>query len=63
MAATVLDQINLLIKRKGVFPYDWSNSWDKFERTSLRIFILYLTSKILARQTMSLRKKIESKNY
>ena len=30
-----LDQINLLIKRKGVFPYDWTNSWDKFERTSL----------------------------
>ena len=30
-----LVQVNLLIKRKGVFPYDWTNSWDKFERTSL----------------------------
>ncbi|CAG8590608.1 3780_t:CDS:2, partial [Cetraspora pellucida] len=29
-----LDQIKLLI-RKGVFSYDWINSWDKFKRTNL----------------------------
>lgn len=30
-----MDQINLIIKRKGGFPYDWNNSWDIFEKTSL----------------------------
>ena len=29
-----LEQIKLLI-RKGVFPYDWINSWKKFEQTYL----------------------------
>ena len=29
-----IDKIKLLL-RKGVFPYDWSNSWDKFDKTSL----------------------------
>ena len=29
-----LDQIKFLF-RKGVFPYDWTNSWDKFEKTAL----------------------------
>ena len=29
-----IDKIKLLF-RKGVFPYDWTNSWDKFDRTEL----------------------------
>ena len=29
-----IDKIKLLL-RKGVFPYDWTNSWDKFDKTSL----------------------------
>lgn len=29
-----IDKIKLLL-RKGVFPYDWTNSWEKFDRTSL----------------------------
>ncbi|CAG8856241.1 23848_t:CDS:1, partial [Gigaspora margarita] len=29
-----LDKIRLLL-RKEVFPYNWTNSWDKFDRTSL----------------------------
>ena len=29
-----IDQIKLLL-RKGVFPYDWTNSWEKFNKTSL----------------------------
>ncbi|CAB5369714.1 unnamed protein product [Rhizophagus irregularis] len=29
-----MDKIKLLF-RKGVFPYDWTNAWEKFDRTSL----------------------------
>ncbi|CAJ0833992.1 18476_t:CDS:2 [Entrophospora sp. SA101] len=29
-----LDQIKFLF-RKGVFPYDWTKSWDKFKKTAL----------------------------
>ena len=29
-----IDKIKLLF-RKGVFPYDWTNAWEKFDRTSL----------------------------
>ncbi|CAJ0924943.1 14382_t:CDS:2 [Entrophospora sp. SA101] len=29
-----LEQIKFLF-RKGVFPYDWTNSWDKFKKTAL----------------------------
>src|SRR5271154_5285187 len=29
-----LDQIKLIL-RKGIFPYDWTNSWEKFNRMSL----------------------------
>nr|CAG8623300.1 4787_t:CDS:2 [Entrophospora candida] len=29
-----LDQIKFLFQ-KGVFPYDWTNSWDKFKKTAL----------------------------
>ncbi|PKY57580.1 hypothetical protein RhiirA4_478738, partial [Rhizophagus irregularis] len=29
-----IDKIKLLF-RKGIFPYDWTNAWEKFDRTSL----------------------------
>ncbi|CAI2175054.1 16944_t:CDS:2, partial [Funneliformis geosporum] len=29
-----IEKIKLLF-RKGVFPYDWTNAWEKFDRTSL----------------------------
>ncbi|CAI2198080.1 19333_t:CDS:2, partial [Funneliformis geosporum] len=29
-----IEKIKLLL-RKGIFPYDWTNSWDKFDKTSL----------------------------
>ncbi|CAB4480753.1 unnamed protein product [Rhizophagus irregularis] len=29
-----IDKIKLLFQ-KGVFPYDWTNAWEKFNRTSL----------------------------
>ena len=29
-----IDKIKLLL-HKGIFPYDWTNSWDKFDKTSL----------------------------
>ncbi|CAJ0828937.1 208_t:CDS:2 [Entrophospora sp. SA101] len=64
-----LDQIKFLF-RKGVFPYDWTNSWDKFEKTALprrKDFYSILNQQNISKADYSYAqevwKKFEMKNF
>ncbi|CAJ0763170.1 11848_t:CDS:2 [Entrophospora sp. SA101] len=55
-----LDQIKFLF-RKGVFPYDWTKSWDKFKKTALpRRKDFY---SLLSQQNITPEKGVVPKNW
>ena len=54
-----IDKIKLLF-RKGVFPYDWTNAWEKFDRTSLpsrKDFYSLLSQQILVKRITNMLKR------
>ncbi|PKK68304.1 hypothetical protein RhiirC2_834036 [Rhizophagus irregularis] len=65
----LIDKIKLLF-RKGVFPYDWTNSWEKFDGTNLprrKDFYLILSQQNISKEDYEYSQKIwqefEMKNF
>src|ERR1700722_3643795 len=55
----LIDKIKLLFQ-KGVFLYDWTNTWEKFDRTSLpprKDFYSILSQQNISKGIMNMRKK------
>ncbi|GBB96028.1 hypothetical protein RclHR1_26690001 [Rhizophagus clarus] len=55
-----MDKIKLLF-RKGVFPYDWTNAWEKFDRTSLpprKDFYLLLSQQNISKEDYEHAQKV-----
>ncbi|CAB5395097.1 unnamed protein product [Rhizophagus irregularis] len=64
-----IDKIKLLF-RKGVFPYDWTNAWEKFDRISLpprKGFYSLLSQKNISKEDYEHAQKVwqefEMKNF
>ncbi|CAG8694219.1 3918_t:CDS:2, partial [Racocetra fulgida] len=65
----LMDKIKLLF-RKGVFPYDWTNAWEKFDKTSLpsrKDFYSLLSQQNISKEDYEHAKKVwqvfEMKNF